>query len=912
MSSWRPALRIARRTVLRSPSRSLLIAILVALPVAGATYADLIARSFNSAQHDAQRAIGSADAAFTVTGQRRVPVEMATRWLQYGGIGESGRGRELSESEVAAQLPAGTRLAAMPRQRGITLSRGERIVRVNMLIGEVNEPLQRFRMRIEGPGHAPGADEVLVSRSLAKRLRILDGDDVQAGASITLLRGGSFRVAGLVVDPACLSCEAVVASPGSAIVRATPPSRRQPDSVVTGNVRQPTYLLDLPAETDVAALAAALAARGIALTTRDALLHPPSTGGRIDLADPDAQRAVALVAIIVALGLLEVVLLAGTAFAVGARRQLRELGLAAAGGASPRDVRRIVLAQGLVLGALGAVMGVAIGFGVAFAGRSLWEHLADFEIPGWEFGPFEIAGAGLVGLFSGLAAAFVPAVGAGRMRAVTALAGRLRVAKRTRRRNSVIGAGLVLAGIVLGLVGAHQLAGDFAAYDAALAEVKRTGRFISAPDSDASVTIVIVAATLAIFGLVALAPSLIGWIARAGGRLPLSARLAVRDAERQRHRTGPATSAIVIAVTGSVLLAFLLAGRFHAEDLRDVPALPAHMIAIERGDTSTAAMLRASSQAAAALPGGRASQLTVPIDRPARGPGAQQGSDPAAGSGLSIVSNHDQPCLTNDLGCGLVEVRSTKLAIGGDDATTRLVAGAGLDEPARRALAAGKALAFDRTQLDGKGRVRVVTRDGLVLLPAQLVHSDRAYRSLPGALISADTARAHGWSVATDSVLVTYAARATPDDVDGAINTAVEAGAFAITDDGQDERKNLVLLLIAGASALVTLIGVAISIALSAAEGRADVATLAAVGAPPGRRRALLACQALLVGGLGCLLGAGLGTFIAYTARATTGSPDFVVPWANLAATGIGVPLLAALVAGACTRGKVTLVRRAD
>jgi putative ABC transport system permease protein len=73
-----------------------------------------------------------------------------------------------------------------------------------------------------------------------------------------------------------------------------------------------------------------------------------------------------------------------------------------------------------------------------------------------------------------------------------------------------------------------------------------------------------------------------------------------------------------------------------------------------------------------------------------------------------------------------------------------------------------------------------------------------------------------------------------------------------------------------------------------------------------------MAGQALLVGGLGCLLGVGLGTFIAFTARATTGSPELVVPWANLAATGIGVPLLAALVAALCTRGRLPMVRRAE
>jgi putative ABC transport system permease protein len=124
--------------------------------------------------------------------------------------------------------------------------------------------------------------------------------------------------------------------------------------------------------------------------------------------------------------------------------------------------------------------------------------------------------------------------------------------------------------------------------------------------------------------------------------------------------------------------------------------------------------------------------------------------------------------------------------------------------------------------------------------------------------------------------------------------------------------RSAILLVVALIAGLVTLLGVAISVALSAAEGRADLATLAAVGAPPRRRRALVAMQALFVGGLGGLLGTALGTFVAFTARATTGSPDFVVPWWNLAAAGVGAPLVAALVAAACTRGRLPLVRRAE
>ena len=57
------------------------------------------------------------------------------------------------------------------------------------------------------------------------------------------------------------------------------------------------------------------------------------------------------------MALLEVVLLAGPAFAVIARRMQRSLALMAATGATPPQARRVVLASGLVLGAAGADAG---------------------------------------------------------------------------------------------------------------------------------------------------------------------------------------------------------------------------------------------------------------------------------------------------------------------------------------------------------------------------------------------------------------------------------------------------------------------------------------------------------------------------------------------------------------------------
>jgi putative ABC transport system permease protein len=161
-------------------------------------------------------------------------------------------------------------------------------------------------------------------------------------------------------------------------------------------------------------------------------------------------------------------------------------------------------------------------------------------------------------------------------------------------------------------------------------------------------------------------------------------------------------------------------------------------------------------------------------------------------------------------------------------------------------------------------------------------------------------------------VLVTFSSDASDDDVDSAVAVAIDGRLAVSIAPPNDIHPHTILLIVALIAGLVTLFSVAISVALSAAEGRADLATLAAVGAPPGRRRSLVAHQALLIGGLGGLLGVGLGAFVAYSARALTGSPDFVAPWWNLAAAGFGAPLVAALVAAACTRGRLPLVRRAE
>jgi putative ABC transport system permease protein len=734
-------------------------------------------------------------------------------------------------------------------------------------------------------------DEVLVSPATAERLT------VRPGMTITPRGGPVLTVVGLVREPSCLSCERVVAAPGSALAllakRDGPLSGPDPS-------RLPTYLVDLPPGTSADALWPELAAHGVAMTPRDTYVHPPSEGGP---ATTDNLRAAALASVIVGLGLLEIVLLAGCAFAVGARRQTRDLGLVAASGGSARDVRRIVLAQGLVLGAIGAVLGVVAGAALAGAARPLWEHFDNAEITSWAYGPFEIAGAALVGLLSGLAAAIIPAIGAGRMRPVDALAERFRTSRAGRRRSTGAGIGLLLAGLACGIAGDRLMAGDFAEYSRQLEQSAHTATYVPEPSGTGPIALIVGGATLLVAALVVLAPVVLGRLAGVGGRLPLALRLAVRDAARHQHRTGPATSAIAVAVAGSVVLAFVLAGTFHADRMRYVPLLPPNVLAVDPDSGDVATARRAAAAAATELPGGRAGAMREPL--------RSLGEDeqlPADASEIGLREMYPVPRATElDHGVGAVAI-----AEGGpqDD----VAAGAPLDGGARRALAAGKAVVFDEALLHRGGRVVIeASYDGRhdVRLPGYLVQRREAYMGLPSALVSPAVARAHGWEMKVARMFVRYDASTTPDQRDAAIDAADRMGVSAYVESGPDTPGKGGLLAAAAIAAFVTLVGVAISVALSAAEGRADLATLAAVGAAPARRRALAGGQALLIAGLGGVVGVVFGGFVAFIARATTGSPDFVVPWLNLAVTGIVVPLLAVLVATAFTPSRLPLVRRA-
>lgn len=171
--------------------------------------------------------------------------------------------------------------------------------------------------------------------------------------------------------------------------------------------------------------AEALAKRVRAVVGDDAVQVLTGDDRRRAEPDPDGEKlevAVSLLATTSGLaGFVSIFVVSGTfAYAVAARR--REFGLLRTAGATPRQVRRLVLGEALAVGVLASLAGVALGSGLAppFAH---WLARIGFAPSGFtaHFIFWPVAAAFGVGLFVALLGAWLAARRAGRVRPVEAL-----------------------------------------------------------------------------------------------------------------------------------------------------------------------------------------------------------------------------------------------------------------------------------------------------------------------------------------------------------------------------------------------------------------------------------------------------------------------------------------------------------
>lgn len=263
MSGWRPALRIARRSVRRHLGRSVLIASLVAVPIAGATVMDGLMRTMTGAEHRVATVMGSADGIAEVSGRVSLP---DWRPGTYPTLSPEDAERDPGEVDVAALLPEGSRVVPDTVGYSLQLTEGDRIIRTELDVLTVGDPLTDHRFRLTEGRMPKGPDEALVTESLAERLGLLDGGDLRPGATLTVRNGPTATVTGLAVHPKALTLDSVVAPPGTAL---TESASTQPYAAAL-----PRYLVDLPAGADYGAVWSALAEHGVMFEPRDLYTNP--------------------------------------------------------------------------------------------------------------------------------------------------------------------------------------------------------------------------------------------------------------------------------------------------------------------------------------------------------------------------------------------------------------------------------------------------------------------------------------------------------------------------------------------------------------------------------------------------------------------------------------------------------------
>jgi putative ABC transport system permease protein len=238
-----------------------------------------------------------------------------------------------------------------------------------------------------------------------------------------------------------------------------------------------------------------------------------------------------IVLVVAVLGLIFIGLVAVAGFSVMAQRRLRALGMLSAIGATERNVRLVMVANGLLVGVAAALAGMVAGFAAWFAYAPVLQqatgHVVDVaNLPWWA-----IAAGIMLAIATSVLASLRPAAIMARMPVVAALSGRP-ATPRAIRRSAGPGV-IVLAGGVAFLV------------------------FAGGPSGQRQHASVLLLAGLVavIAGIFLLAPLAISLLATgAGPRVPVAIRIALRDLARYRARSGAALAATTFALFLAMLI----------------------------------------------------------------------------------------------------------------------------------------------------------------------------------------------------------------------------------------------------------------------------------------------------------------------------------------------------------------------
>ncbi|TXL91680.1 ABC transporter permease [Streptomyces sp. IB2014 016-6] len=913
--SWRAAIRIARRDAWRFKGRSFLVLAMLALPILGVSAADLTLRSAElSPAQSLERDLGGADARVNDPGLGGVALlqdPKADNYLPEGNYDD--KPWPDGDTDVEAAIPGGAK----------SLVDAEGRAKLKTTHGLLSTPIRELKaadptaegiMRLDR-GHFPRkADEVAATNAF------LESSGLRVGSELTAHGlDATYRIVGAYELPNALGDAQVNALPGALLA---PLDKALAAAELPDTQTSTTYLVSVPGDAGFTwNMVKESNKKGVTVVSRAVTLNPPpdsdvpyyeQEGAAFGGGGSDNATELAILSTVVGLAMLEICLLAGPAFAVGARRSRRQLGLVGANGGDRHHIRAIVLSGGLVIGAVAAVVGTALGIGLTFALQPVLEDWLGKRFGDFDLRPLELIGIALIAVVTGLLAAIVPAVTASRQSVVASLTGRRGV-----RRSSRVLPVLGLTAVVLG------------------AGVALYGSTVSD-----QVALVGGGSALAELGVVALTPALVGLFGRIGRWLPLSPRLALRDAVRNRGRTAPAVAAVLAAVAGTVAVATYTSSSEAQERAEYEASLPHGAVAILSPE-SAADVPSIRDDVQKLLP----TEVRADVDRVVVGkrncsaygdgdgcgryeivlPKAHEcplwsyddtGEDPA-----SKFSKAERRKLATDWRCseqgGGVGNGAGEILVG----DAKLLKVLKIDDPAaEKALASGQAVSFLNRNINpagadgrnaeaaakGGARGGAVRTDGgpkagsegtidiRVISAADIEAADAASmegKEPPGAVTSIPARQISAGQNAYGVTMIVP-----PDAARKAGFTTVPLGAFFSTErlpsDAQEQKLNselaktggdiwltvekgftpensTTLLALAVFAGLITIGAAGIATGLAQADAEADLKTLAAVGAPPRVRKALSGFQCGVVAAMGVLLGSASGILPAIGLRFT-------------------------------------------
>lgn len=868
MNGWRLTLLLAARQTLRAKGRSALVLTLVALPVLAVAVIAIVARTTDlSSAESVPQQMGSAQARFWYVGQGAEQASDPAKGYMHGEPSEDG-----PDLEAAAQvLGAGARVVPTVWQGRVRVRVDDRLVDVHTRELDLADDVAAGVFELDRGRLPARVGEVLVNQA------VIDAGH-EVGDTLSLEGGGAGpEIVGVGVD----------------VWARTLPMAVGPIGSFGGDVdEEPSWLVEGPEVTwsDVTALNKL----GFLVASRSVLLDPSEADSEFGVDTEDASNGMAeVVAMIAVMVLAEVVLLAGPAFAVGAKQHSRTIALVALNGGTRRQARRVVMASALVLGSLGTILGILLGLLVATALVPILQRVDNV----W-WGPLDVPWSWLLGvagcgLLAALLAAAVPAWSSARHDVVRVLAGR-RSPTSTDPRVPVLGL-VLLGGGIAGTAYAVLTSGG---------------------DSRAA-GIVAIALVAVVIGMVLVVPTLVVGLARAARGLPFAARFAARDAARHRVRSVPAVAAIAGVVAGVVAIGISTSSDLAQSEQQYRPSLA-------MGDTAVTTWFErppAGGKAAWFATLREVVERTLPDAEVRTVETLDAGEADEGGWSLRLGETWAGQNGRFGLGAEIVVADTVDfLGLASADAAR-----------AQEALDRGRAVVLEVTPVAVDRGVLVwedwsqeqARRKRVVPVPVDVLRVDAAAPAavvLPTALVESE-----GIDTVPTALLITSALDREQSTLLAERIQAVDPDAMVSTERGFEATTEALIVqgVLGMVGALLMLAGTLTATSLALGDARPDLATLSAVGAEPRVRRRVAGWYAFGIAGLGAWLGAVVGfvpglalarslTVDQYLVPGVPQGPFYAVPWLLVAAIVVGLPVVMGCVVALGVRSKLPMVARVE